>query len=96
MHVTQHRILVHITQHVSAMSPILVGAPGHLLSPSQRQCWGWRPRESRLRPESSQGPRPPHTLSGNPTPPLEFGEQCESEGTWAGVIPPAISHRPQA
>lgn len=40
-------------------------------SPSQRRCWGWRPRESRPRPGSSPGPRPPRTPSGSPTPPLE-------------------------
>lgn len=74
-HVTQHRTLGHITQYPSAASPHVVGALGCLPSPSLRQCWGWRPRGSRLHRESSQVPRPLHIPSGNPTPPLEFSEE---------------------
>lgn len=83
--------------HHSAFDPVsphLVRAPGHLPSPSQRQCSGWRPRESRLHPESSQVPRPPHILSGNLTPPLEFREQFSSKGTWAGLTSPHIPQTP--
>lgn len=76
------------------MSPHLVRALGHLPSPSRRRCWGWRPRESHLRPESSQVLRPPHILSGNLTPPLEFRKQCTSKGTWAGLTSPCIPETP--
>lgn len=63
----------HITGHwyTRTPPPPPVEGLGHPVSPSRRQCWGSRPRESRPRPVSSQGLRPPHTLSGSPTPPLE-------------------------
>lgn len=84
------------THHLACapVSPHLVRALGHLPSPSRRRCWGWRPRESHLRPESSQVLRPPHILSGNLTPPLEFRKQCTSKGTWAGLTSPCIPETP--
>lgn len=80
MHVTQQRTPVPIIQQASSMSPHFMGDPGHLLSPSQRQCWGWHPQESRLRPESSQVLHPPHILSDSRIPPLEFSEEVRRHG----------------
>lgn len=91
-HVTQHRTPGHITQYASAASPHVVGAPDRLLSPSLRQCWGWRPQGSRLHRESSQVPRPPHIPSGNPTPPLEFSEEVRGQD-WSAICS-HIPHTP--
>lgn len=84
----------HVTQSRSRDRSLRTATrgPGSSLSPSQRRCWGWHPQGSPLRPVSSQVLRPPHTPSGNLTLPLEFGEQRDSEGTWAGLAFPATSH----
>lgn len=71
-------ITCHTAQDTATCQPSLPtprGAPGHPLSPSRRRCWGSRPRESRLHPVSNQVLHPPRTLSGSPTPLLEWQQQ---------------------